>query len=299
MFLMCEENILLQSISIIGAGRLGSTLAVAMHAAGLPVTLVASRSAQSAAILAARIPGCTAVTEAMAASADLVLLTVPDDDIATVASRLAWRTGQYVVHCSGATEIAALAHAQDAGAHIGGFHPIQIFADTVHSQALLPGTTVGIEGDAGTEKLLRDIAVRLQMVPMVLPAGVRARYHGGSLFMSSFLLSMFHQSARIWESFGMTEKQTLDALLPLAAGVIETARQKGLAASLAGPISRADADVVRKHISAFDMLGDGHSDFYKAMSHRQLLLAELAGKLSAAQLAHLRDAISQETRQVP
>ncbi len=285
---------MLQSISIIGAGRVGSTLAIAMHRAGLPVSMVASRTESSAVNLAAMIAGCTAVSEQAAADADLVFLTVPDDDIETVASRLTWRTGQYVVHCSGATEIMALAHAQMCGAQIGGFHPIQIFADPESSVALLPGTVVGIESGTALEVILRDIATRLKMVVMMLPEGVRARYHGGSLFMSSFLLSMFQESVQIWATFGMTEKQTLDALLPLAAGVIQTAQQKGLAASIAGPISRGDANVVRRHLAAFNAIGASHVDFYKTLSNRQLMLAELGAKLTSAQLANLREAINDD-----
>jgi predicted short-subunit dehydrogenase-like oxidoreductase (DUF2520 family) len=283
---------LLASISIIGAGRLGATLAIAMQRAGLPVTMVASRTYTSAARLAAKIPGCVAVTEEAAANADLVFLTVPDDAIAIVTHGLVWRPGQYVVHCSGATDVAALAHAQSCGAQVGGFHPIQIFADAEQALALLPGTTVGIEGGVELESVLRDVARALEMIPMALPEGVRARYHGGSLFMSSFLLSMFHQSAQIWATFGMTEKQTLDALLPLATGVIHTAQQKGLAASIAGPISRGDANVVRAHVAAFEEIGGAYADFYRQLSMMQLTLAEAAAKLTPEQLDNVRRAIN-------
>lgn len=282
---------MLQSISIIGAGRLGSTLAMAMHRAGLPVTMVASKSYTSAARLAANMPGCVAVTEAAAANADLVFLTVPDDAIGSVANGLVWREGQYVVHCSGATEVSVLAHAQGFGAQIGGFHPLQIFADPAIAIDLLPGTTVGIEAGVALEIVLRDIARTLDMVPILLPEGARAQYHGGTLFMSSFLLSMFHQSAKVWATFGMSERQTLDALLPLATGVVNTAEHQGLAASIAGPISRGDVNVVRAHLAAFDAMDADIAAFYRTLSRMQLVLAEQAGKLSPEQLTSMRAVI--------
>lgn len=285
-----------RSISFIGAGRLGSTLAVAMHRAGLPVTMIASRTQRSAEQVASLIAGCRVVDEQEAASADMVFLTVPDDDIAAVANRLNWHDGQFVVHCSGATEVSVLQHAASSGAQTGGFHPIQIFAGVEQSLGLLPGTTVGIEAPAVLLEQLRHIAVTLGMVPMVLPAGVRARYHGGSLFMSSFLLSMFKESAQIWQTFGMTEQQTLAALLPLARGVIETAQQKGLAEAIAGPISRGDTRVIQQHIAAFDAIDAGHTAFYREMSRRQLLLAAEGTKVTPVQLASLHaiiDAYSQ------
>jgi predicted short-subunit dehydrogenase-like oxidoreductase (DUF2520 family) len=285
------------SISIIGAGRLGATLALAMHAAGLPVTMVASRRPSSAEALAHMLPGCIAVDAQEAATAALVFLTVPDDDIGAVADTITWHAGQAVVHCSGATEVSVLKHAQDAGAEIGGFHPIQVFTNPLHSISLLPGTTVGIEGSEALLAMLSALAKRLQMTPMVLPAGVRARYHGGSLFMSSFLLSMFHQSAQVWASFGMTEQQTLAALLPLATGVIKSAGQQGLAASLAGPISRGDVNVVSRHIAALGALDARHRDFYLTLSQRQLELARQAAKLSPEKLARLAAVIESETDQ--
>lgn len=274
----------MNSISFIGAGRLGGTLALAFEACGLPVTMVASRNNSKSQAISSQSSHIHAVSIDEAATAEIVFLTVSDDAIQTVANSISWQPQQYVVHCSGATELSALDAAQKAGAIVGGFHPLQMFVDMQTSRHLLPGTTVGIEGHSEIVSVLQHIAAQLDMIPMVVPAGARALYHGGSLFMSSFLLSMMAESVRVWKTFGMTEAQTLQALLPLAQGALVMAQKNGLAASVTGPISRGDDQVIAQHMLALSALGEKDRALYVDMSQRQMALMKKTGKFSAQQI---------------
>jgi predicted short-subunit dehydrogenase-like oxidoreductase (DUF2520 family) len=282
----------MSSIAIIGTGRLGATLALAFDRVGLDVVAVASRSAPAAAELAGALRACRATSCEAAAQAELVFLTVPDDSIAALAARLPWRDGQSVVHCSGATEVSVLAPAGHRGAAIGGFHPLQIFSDPQQAIGLLPGSSVAIEGPPALEAQLRDIAERLRMRPIVLPPGARALYHGGASFAASFLLSMLHEAVAVWARFGVSEHDTLQALMPLAEGTLAAAARRGLAGALAGPVSRGDAGVVQRHLAALEGLGGEHADFYRAMTRRQLLLARESGRLDEPTLAALAAVIA-------
>ncbi len=97
-------------VGFIGAGRVAKGLAWGLAQGGERVVAAASRNPASAAQLAARIAGCRAAATAQDVidSSDLVFVTVPDDAIAAVADSLKWRKDLAVVHCSGATEVAAL-----------------------------------------------------------------------------------------------------------------------------------------------------------------------------------------------
>src|SRR5690349_3912818 len=114
-----------RTLGIIGAGRVGTGLAMNFARSGRSVVAVASRSATSARALARRVPGARAAASAQEAAdrADLVFLTVPDDAIEAVASGIRWRAGTACVHCSGAGELGLLAGAAAQGALVGGFHP--------------------------------------------------------------------------------------------------------------------------------------------------------------------------------
>lgn len=282
------------SIAIIGTGRLGATLAVALHRVGVEIAMVANRNAASAQQLAARLGSCRAVNTNEAAQADLVFVTVPDDALAPVAAQLPWRRGQAVVHCSGATEIAVLQPAADAGAAIGGFHPLQIFSDPARALDLIASSSVAIEGPPELEAQLQQLAELLGMHPIHLPPGARALYHGGASYAASFLLSMLAEAVAAWRSFGVDEAQALQALLPLAQGTLAAAASKGLSAAVAGPVSRGDAGVIAQHLAAFDALGPEHAALYREMTLRQLSLVQATHRLSEEQAERVRSITSPE-----
>ncbi|MGY4828236.1 Rossmann-like and DUF2520 domain-containing protein [Sphaerotilaceae bacterium SBD11-9] len=284
----------MNSIAFIGTGRLGHALASALHQRGVAVAMVANRNAATAQQLAASLPGCRAVDAATAARADLVFLTVRDDALAPLASQLPWRSGQAVVHCSGATEVSVLQPAADAGAAIGGFHPLQIFSDPARAIELLAGSTVAIEGPPVLEDQLRQLATALGMHPLRLPPGSRALYHGGASYAASFLLSMLAEVAEIWRSFGIDEAQLLRAVLPLAHGTLDAAQSKGLSAAVAGPISRGDDGVIARHLAALSALGPEHAALYREFTRRQLALVQSSGRLTDEQAARVRRIISPE-----
>lgn len=275
-------------IAFIGAGRLGQCLARALAAQGCAIVSVSSRSQSAAQALAARLPACRALAAEQAVlCAELVFLTVPDDAIAPLAAALPWRTGQRVVHCSGATELAALDAAAARGALVGGFHPLQIFSDPERALALLPGSSVAIEAAPPLAAELHELAALLGLQPLALQPGTRATYHAAASFAASFLLSMLDEAVQVWAAIGLPPERALQSLLPLARGTLDAAQAKGLAQALAGPISRGDAGVVARHLQAFDGLGGEHGQFYRELSLRQLSLARQSGRLDAAALARL------------
>ncbi len=82
------------AFAIIGAGRVGYSLASALHASGYHLTGVYSRTKSTAAILAKRLNARTAKSpEELAQKADLVFITTPDSAIADTAENIARKGG--------------------------------------------------------------------------------------------------------------------------------------------------------------------------------------------------------------
>ncbi len=290
-------------LAFIGAGRLGTALARACAARGEAVVAVASRSQAAAEQLAAqltvKLPACRALSPAQAVqAADWVFLTVSDDAIASLAESLPWRPGQLALHCSGATELSALAAAARAGAQTAGFHPLQIFSDPEQAEYLLAGSTVAIElgaADAALQQRLHGLAQVLGMQPLQLPPGSRAAYHAAANFSASFLLSLLEEAAQLWAQVGLPESAALPALLPLARGTLAAAQARGLAGALSGPIARGDLGVVAAHLQALDALGGSHGTFYRELAQRQLHLAALGARLDEDRLQALQALIASPT----
>lgn len=182
-------------------------------------------------------PGCEVFESAQgaASAAQLTFITVPDGAIEPVTRQIQWRAGQFVVHCSGATEVAVLHAAAEQGAEIGGFHPLQLFADPRVALPLMAGSSVAIEAQGALDAELRRLAAGVGYRPITLPPGVRPRCYAATNYAASFLLSMLREACDLWNSFGVDDAHALAALLPLARGTLDTAAVKGLPGALAAP----------------------------------------------------------------
>lgn len=283
--------------AFIGAGRLATGLAMAMAKSGHNVVAVASRSPASASKLAECIPGCLAMGAQSAADmAELVIISAPDDAIAGIVAALKWRSGQAVVHCSGATEVSVLEPAERAGARTGGFHPMQAFTDPQAALASLPGCTIAIEAaDAALAEGLDALAVSLGCRAMRLPAGCRARYHASGGYASQFVNVLMREATDIWKSFGVPEADAVRALLPLLRGTLASIEKAGVAGGMPGPVSRGDVGTVKRHVEDLGSLDADLLAFYCELARRTIPLAIERGSLGDDKAQALRSLLTRRT----
>ena len=239
------------SIGIIGAGRLGASLAVSLAAAGHRVGAVASRSPRSAAALVAQIDGDARAREPadVAASCDLVFLTVPDGEIAALSRALPWRAGQAVVHTSGALGLDVLTPAVRAGALAGCFHPLQSFPSRTGEPDRFRGVVCGVEGAAPLGALLERITASLGAGVVRLEGVDRARYHAAAVFASNHAVALAAAAQRAWVAAGLPAEQARPALAPLLLGAARNLHDRDLLDALTGPVARGDADTVERHLA--------------------------------------------------
>lgn len=280
----------IKKVGFIGAGRLARAFAIALQNIGMNVCWVASKSQQSAQSMAAMLSNCTAVSQQdLANQADLVFITTPDGAIEATVNALNWHAGQAVVHCSGATEISVLKQAQQAGALIGGLHPMQSFgADAKAAVASLAGCTVAIEAEPPLIDDLIDIVAALSCKPIRLPAGARVLYHASGGYAADKVHVLLAEAIRLWQSWGATEEQAITALLPLLKGTLASLERSGVANGMPGPISRGDYQTVAKHRQAIREYDTNMGQIYDLLSLKAVDLAEQAAKLDQTALDNLR-----------
>jgi len=284
-------------IGFIGAGRLGQALAWSLAQSGLKVVAVHSLVEAHAAALAEPIKGCATVpAQAVVDACDLVFVTTPDSVIQNTCDELVWRHGQAVVHCSGVTEVEALATARSHGACIGGFHPMQTFGDPHAAVSSLPGCTITVEAeDAGLMRVLLEMTQGLGCVANQLPAGMRGRYHAAAGYTSQFINALFDQAVCLWQTWGATEEQALRALLPLAQGTLSSIQRAGVARGMPGPVSRADLTSIEKHLRAISPMGQDMLHFYTTLCLRTVALAEQAGGIDALQATQFKNLLQHKS----
>ena len=279
-----------ETFGFVGCGRVGRTLAQAFASAGRTVTGAWSRRAADVQKLASEVPGLRALpsAQAVADACDFVWLTVSDDAIAAVSDAIAWSPRHRVVHCSGATEVLALTAASRAGAATGGFHPLQMFTNPVVALKGLPGCTVGIEADSALYADLSRLAIDIGCTPVTVPAGERALYHASAYYVGPFLIALLAEGAALWRSFGVGEREALNALLPLLSGTLAAVNDGGLAAGMGGCVARGDVGTVRKHVAAMDRFGHEAGQLYRLLAMRTIPLGLARGTLGAREAGAIR-----------
>lgn len=276
-------------IAFVGAGRVGSTLAVAFARAGWQVTAVASRDAGRRARFTELVPGARAFVDAPAVldEADLIFLTVPDDAIAGLADGLHLYSGQALVHTSGALPASVLTPAMAAGTNVAGFHPLVAFADHESALASLSGATVALEGDAEILPLLAELAESIGARPVLLPEGGKQAYHAAAMMAAGGLVGLLDAIVEVARAAGLDEHQALVVYTPLARQALDNADRLGVAAALTGPFLRGDVGTVRGHLDVLRQHAPSALPLYVAVARRELEITGRRGMLDEQQTAEL------------
>ncbi len=268
------------TLGFIGAGRVGTGLASGFARAGVNVVAVASRTIASAQKLAKRIRGARACApQEVAERADIVFLTVPDDAIEAVASKVRWRAGSACVHCSGAADLDVLQKAVADGALAGGFHPLHMFGEAGVPPGALAGCAIALAGPDALVQRLARLARALGAKPLRLPEGGRALYHAAANFSGAFVIALIHEAIVLWGKLGIAQGDALAALLPLLRGTADNVEKLGAAGGLGSAIARGDAGTIRRHLDALAGDAPDSLELYRILSLRTIPLALAKGTL--------------------
>src|SRR4051794_28611180 len=199
--------------AVVGAGRLGTVLAAALHA-GPPLRR----------------------GEPVPPSAEVVLLCVPDGQIPAAARAV--RPGLLLGHCSGATGLDALGDREGFSVH-----PLMSVPAGSRPE-VLRGAGAAVDGT--TPRALaaaRALAGHLGLLATRVEPEDRVAYHAAGAMAANFLVALEACAERLAATAGISRAQ----LAPL---VLATARQwaeMGPEAALTGPIVRGDEVTVARH----------------------------------------------------
>ena len=269
------------NIGFIGAGTVGTALAVRLSERGYPILAVASRSRGSAEKFAGRISGCRVAesNQEVAALTDLIFITTSDDAIASVVNAVKWRQGQSVVHCNGSASTDILEGARRAGAQVGGFHPLQTFAGLYEALENLPGSTLAIEAEEPLYSALTQMARDLGGRSIRLKADEKVLYHIAAVITSNYMVALMKMATDLWQTFGVPIEEATQALLPLLRGTVNNIAKVGLPHCLTGPIARGDIGTLRGHLAALRERAPGVLEAYRQLGLQAIPVALAKGKI--------------------
>lgn len=261
-------------ITIIGAGRMGQGLGLALKRRGYKVVLL-NRGPRD--VIAPLILHQGSRAEATA-GAELILIATPDDAIASVASELAGERAisrdQVVLHLSGLLDRTALLPLEESGAGCGSFHPLQSVAEPATAAERLKGAYVGIEGDERALIAAERLANTLRMVPVRIPAEAKPAYHAGAAFVANYTVALVGVAERLARAAGVSPDIAARIYLPLLGGAVANLTSLGPAASLTGAVRRGDVQTIQSHLEA---LNPEDRKLYRTVGRAAVALAREAG----------------------
>lgn len=277
------------SVGIVGAGPVGTALGAALQRAGWPVVAVASRDEARRERFRALVPGARAFAEAAPVldEAELILLAVPDDAIATLAGELRLYGGQALVHTSGVLGADVLEPARAAGTQVGAFHPLVAFADIDRAIEALRGATVAVEGDDQLASLLARMAEAVGATAVRLAPGSKAAYHAAAVLAAGGFVALLDAIAELGAAAGLDERGSLAVYGGLIEQTLGNARALGIRAALTGPMTRGDVGTLARHLEALGRLAPAVLPLYRAAAEREIALAVERGALAP----HLADSM--------
>ncbi|MDZ7385133.1 MAG: DUF2520 domain-containing protein [candidate division KSB1 bacterium] len=245
-----------ERVAVVGAGRVGRSLAVALCQNGVEITAVVDQDLPRAQSCAARVRAGVSATSSTAIPAETttIVVAVPDDALERVAAALlscpATREGLATIHTSGALGAEVFDSLRSTGVSAASAHPIMTFAGSEEDWRLWAGTFVGIEGDDEARRRASSLMRRVGAIPVELPTGQKALYHLACVFASNYVVALYSCAARTLVQLGIEEPTALRLLAPLTARTVANITAQGPLGALTGPIARGDVGTVRRHLDA-------------------------------------------------
>jgi predicted short-subunit dehydrogenase-like oxidoreductase (DUF2520 family) len=272
-------------VGIISAGRVGTALGVALERADHVVVACSAISHASRQRVQRRLPDTPVASPPdVADNAELLLLAVPDSELAGLVSGLAAtsavRPGTIVAHTSGANGVGILAPLTPRCIPLA-IHPAMTFTGSDEDISRLPDTCFGITAadDVGYA-IGQSLVLEMGGEPFCVHEDARVLYHAALAHAGNHIVTVLADALEaLRAALRGTEllgQQTVDdqpggiaerIVGPLARAALENTLQRGQAA-LTGPVARGDAAAVAEHLAALAQVDPELAQAYRVNALR-------------------------------
>ncbi|QDL53212.1 Rossmann-like and DUF2520 domain-containing protein [Rhodoferax aquaticus] len=272
-----------QTLNIVGAGRVGQTLAHLWHQHGVfTVQDVLTTRPDTAQAACAFIGAGTACTSTQALRpADVWMLATPDARLPEAITQLEKRApdlgtrppAPLVFHCSGALDSGLLLPLQVRGWQVASAHCILSFATPTMAVQQFAGTPCALEGNSPSQAKLQTAFEAIGAQCFEIRKEDKLLYHAAAVFATNFLPVLQSVAEEAWRAVGVPE-----LLLPhLRASLLHNAVTNILALgpqkALTGPAARGDLPAIERQAQAVRQWDAPSGAAYEALSQLALRLA--------------------------
>ncbi|MFP4162515.1 MAG: Rossmann-like and DUF2520 domain-containing protein [Chitinispirillaceae bacterium] len=277
-------------LSVVGCGRTGRTLSRLFNQNRIfDIGPVLNRTVESSERALAFVEsGSIAHSQKDVCTAEVIMISVPDDQISSAAQDLAsggcLKQGTVVFHLSGFCSSKVLEPLAECGCETASVHPVRSFADPGQSSRTFQGTPCAVEGTSSALAVLNEAFRGIGGEVFSIRADAKPLYHSATVFLSNYVVALLQSACKVLERTGMSEKDIQKVTGALAPQAVRNFLCFGADGALTGPVARGDIDTIRKEIGALVEYDKLASDLYRNLGLSALTIAERSGSLSSAQI---------------
>ena len=262
-------------ISVVGPGRAGGALAIALHRAGHEITAIVGRNAKRASSLGATVSAPAFELGSRLPTTELLLLAVKDDAIEPVVESLAGDTSApAAVHLSGLKGVETLKAISETGVSTGSWHPLQALPSAEIGAERLEGSWMAITTDSeDLARLLDSLSLDIGARPFRLSDELKPIYHASAAAAANYVTS----ALGLAEALAATAGIPYEAARPLVNAVVNNVFEFGAESALTGPIARGDVSTVQAQLDGIKEHSPHLEEDFRAFGRAT---ARLAGTLA-------------------
>ena len=244
-------------INIIGAGRLGKTIArlITVHQAGTiqGVYNTTLESTKKAVQFIGQ--GKPFLSIESLPPVDMTIISTPDDQIAPCCKKLSLSNNlkkkSIIIHCSGSLSSEILFSVVKNGCFTASAHPMRSFAVPESAFLNYNGTYCALEGHRKIIPLLDNIFSIIGSITFLINSEKKAIYHTGNVFASNYLITTASAAFRCLKKAGIEDILAFKMIIKLMKSTLNNLETTlSFEKALTGPLKRGDVNTILKHLNA-------------------------------------------------
>lgn len=262
------------TFSLVGPGKVGSSLAAWATARGARLTSVASRTGTRDPQLSDLLGGRSiALGDLTTRQDDLLLISVTDTALDDVAEQLSQRhQAPVVLHTSGRRSAEILGKLRRAGSEVGTLHPLKAFPRILQDPAEAAGVVFGIDGDPSAELLARRLALAWGGIPAEVPARARSLYHLAATTAAGGVVTLVASAIETARRAGV-DPAIAHGYLTLAEQSLRQARTtETVTEAITGPVARGDLRGYERQLAELRSIDPDLAELLEMLAKRTLSL---------------------------
>jgi len=284
-----------ERIAILGVGREGAALALALQHAGHQLVAVVDADQQAAARCANRCRkrGIVRTVETLPADLTLVFIATPDSRIQEAAQQLANASRisaeAVVCHLSGSLTADVLSPLAGQTKRLASCHPLASFSSASAGRRAFKDIPFALQGDPSALQRLIPVIESVSGRYFFLAPEKKLLYHIACVLASNYFVGLASMVEEVLKQAGI---DSLEIMAPLWRSTLDHILQQGPAQALTGPVVRNDVDTVRHHLQEIKTGFPQFVPIYKHLGRR--LLAVARQQSAEADLSRMEELFSDE-----